>query len=291
MNKMWWGMILAVLFVGLLEKIPREFVMAALGAQNSWKGLLRATLAGLVLDLCSHGILVVGMKLYERGASLGQVMAFLIASPWNSLSLTIILAALIGWKWTLVFVVLSALVALFTGWIFDRLVIAKKLPGNPMVPQVDEGFEFFPEVQRRLKSVQLNKEFFVSILKDGLRDSKMVLRWIFFGVVLASVLHAFLRPEDWGVFFGPSIAGLGLTLIVATVLEVCSEGSAPLAAELVTTANAPGNGFVFLMTGVATDYTEIMAIKETTRSWKISLFLPLITVPQVLLIGYWLNGG
>ena len=39
---------------------------------------------------------MVGMKLYERGASLGQVFAFLIASPWNSLSVTLVLIALIG---------------------------------------------------------------------------------------------------------------------------------------------------------------------------------------------------
>jgi uncharacterized membrane protein YraQ (UPF0718 family) len=63
--------------------------------------MFRATLAGVCLDLCSHGILAVGMKLYERGASTGQVMAFLLASPWNSFSLTLILFGLIGVSWTL----------------------------------------------------------------------------------------------------------------------------------------------------------------------------------------------
>ncbi|MDH3324524.1 MAG: ATPase, partial [Candidatus Peregrinibacteria bacterium] len=45
----------------------------------------------------------------------------------------------------------------------------------------------------------------------------------------------------------------------------------------------------FLMTGVSTDYTEIISLKETTKSWKISLFLPLITVPQVIILAYLLN--
>ena len=43
------------------------------------------------------------------------------------------------------------------------------------------------------------------------------------------------------------------------------------------------------MAGVSTDYTEIMALKETTQSWKTALFLPLVTIPQVLVIGYLLN--
>jgi hypothetical protein len=32
-----------------------------------------------------------------------------------------------------------------------------------------------------------------------------------------------------------------------------------------------------------------MVIRDTTKSWKIALFLPLLTVPQVLLIGWLLN--
>ena len=38
------------------------------------------------------------------------------------------------------------------------------------------------------------------------------------------------------------------------------------------------------------DYTEIMVLKETTKSWKIALFLPLLTVPQVMLIAWLMNG-
>jgi uncharacterized membrane protein YraQ (UPF0718 family) len=70
---------------------------------------------------------------------------------------------------------------------------------------------------------------------------------------------------------------------------VCSEGSSPIAADLLTRAKAPGNGFTFLMAGAATDYTEIMVLRETTQSWKAALILPALTVPQVLLIGWALN--
>ena len=54
-------------------------------------------------------------------------------------------------------------------------------------------------------------------------------------------------------------------------------------------AAAPGNAFAFLMAGAATDYTEVLALRETTRSWKISLLLPALTVPQVVLIGWLMN--
>jgi len=33
-------------------------------------------------------------------------------------------------------------------------------------------------------------------------------------------------------YFGPGIGGLALTLLFATIIEVCSEGSAPIAFEI-----------------------------------------------------------
>ncbi len=78
-------------------------------------------------------------------------------------------------------------------------------------------------------------------------------------------------------------------MVAATIIEVCSEGSAPIAADLVTRGGAPGNGFSFPMTDISTDYTEIMSIKDTTGSWKIALFLPLVMLPPVILIGWLLN--
>ena len=117
----------------------------------------------------------------------------------------------------------------------------------------------------------------------------MLLRWIFFGVVLAAAIRAFVPEDMFSQYFGPTLLGLLLTLIATTVIEVCSEGSSPIAADLLTRAAAPGNAFTFLMAGAATDYTEIMVLRETTRSWKATFALPLITVPQVLLVAWLLN--
>ncbi|KZZ73257.1 hypothetical protein A3765_27405 [Oleiphilus sp. HI0130] len=119
--------------------------------------------------------------------------------------------------------------------------------------------------------------------------ARIILKWLLFGVLLASAIRAFVSLEDFQNYFGPTIFGLIATLIAATIIEVCSEGSTPIAADLMTRANAPGNSFAFLMGGVATDYTEIMVIKETTSSWKTALFLPLLTLPQVFVVAWLLN--
>lgn len=288
-NTMWWGVLAAFFFVGLLARIPQQMVLSVLGEGGSFGGVCRATLAGVLMDLCSHGILMVGMKLYERGASLGQVMAFLIASPWNSLSLTIILVALIGLPWTLMFIALSMIIALFSGWLFDRFVARGVLPANRHQMERDTNYEFWPQVRQHLAATQWNFTLFKGLLADGVSGSRIVLRWLLFGIVLATLLRSFLSLEDFQNWFGPSVLGLIVTLIAATIIEVCSEGSTPMAADIMTRARAPGNSFAFLMTGVSTDYTEVMVIKDTARSWKIALFLPLVTVPQVTVLAYFLN--
>ena len=288
-NRMWWGLLMAVVFVGLLERIPRELVISALGPGGTFKGVLRATAAGVLLDLCSHGILMVGTKIYERGASLGQTMAFLIASPWNSLSLTLILIALIGWGWTLAFVFFSMVIGIITGQLFDRLVANSRLPPNPNSAMEQNNAPLIPQIFTLVKGAGFGPGAIGNLLLDGLRDSRMVFRWLFFGLVLATAIRAFVPLESFQTLFGPTVAGLFLTLLAATVIEVCSEGSTPVAADIVTRAAAPGNGFTFLMAGVATDYTEVMVIRDTTGSWKIALFLPLLTLPQVLLMGWALN--
>lgn len=289
MNSMWWGLALGIVFVGLLGRVPREMVMSVIGTPGTTRGVIRATLAGVLLDLCNHGILLVGMKLYERGAGLGQVMAFLIASPWNSLSLTVILAALIGWQWTLIFILASMVIALISGVVFNRLVARGVLPANPHHTQIPENYDLRADARTRLASVQWNAALAHTIFKEALSGSRMILRWIFFGVVLVAVIRAFVPPEMFSALFGPSFMGLALTLVVATILEVCSEGSTPVAADIMTRAGAPGNSFAFLMGGVSTDYTEIMALKETTRSWRIALFLPLVTLPQIILLAVVMN--
>jgi len=289
MAKSWWGVIAGILAVGIIGRLPQTLVSGLLGRGGTFSGILRATFAGVLLDLCNHGILMIGAQLYRRGASLGQTLAFLVASPWNSFSLTLMLAALIGWKWMLIFTGVSMVVGIITGWIADRLVTAGKLPPNPNACDLPADFRFRPAFGEALRTLKPNATNLSAVVRGGLADSRMILRWIFFGVAMAAAIRAFVPDAYFAQFFGPSVIGLLLTLFATTLIEVCTEGSSPIAADLLTRASAPGNAFVFLMAGASTDYTEMLVLREVTKSWKAALAVPLITIPQVLLIGWLMN--
>lgn len=296
MNAAWWSILLGILMVGVLEKIPRKYVVGVLGRRCgrrcgtcSIRGIFRATLAGCVLDLCNHGVLMIGAKLYQRGATLGQTFAFLISTPWNSFSMVILMMALIGWKWTLVFIVLSMVVGFITGLIVDYFMEGKVIANNPNRIELEGNFSFWQEARVDFKGVRFDRYFFKTLLKDGYLGSKMILKWIFFGIALTGFINSAIDTQTYKEFFGPTLSGLGLTLVFATIVQTCSEGSSPVGADLVTRALAPGNGFTFMMAGASTDYTEILILRGITKSWKTALLLPALTVFQILLLGYMLN--
>ncbi len=287
---MWWGVALGIVVIGIMSKIPKEFFTAIMGKSGKISGLIRAVFGGILLDLCCHGILLVAAKLYERGVSIAQVVTFLVASPWNSISLTLVLVALIGLKWTLLYIFGSVIIALISGFILQKLVATGIIPENPNRPDnSDIPFNLLKETKALWQQSSFTKKGSLDILKIGWRDGKMIIKWLLFGTIIAACLRTFVPAEDFAQWLGPNVLGLFITLFFATIVEICSEGSAPIAGEIVTNANAPGNGFTFLMAGVATDYTEIMAVKEFTKSWAIAIAIPLITVPQILLIGWLMN--
>ncbi|MCH7227645.1 permease [Haloferula sp. A504] len=289
MTKAWWGILIGIVAVGVLGQVPKEVVSRLLGRGGTIGGIVRATFAGTLLDLCNHGILMVGMQLYRKGASLGQVIAFLVSSPWNSLSLTLILIGLIGLKWTLAFIALSMVIGIISGRIADFLVKRGALPANRHTVEVDADYRLRDGLREVGKNIRPGGGNLGRMVRGGLSESRMILRWIFFGFAMAAAVRAFVPTEVFNQYFGPSLLGLLLTLVATSVIEVCSEGSSPIAADLLNRAGAPGNAFTFLMAGAATDYTEIMALKETTKSWKATFALPLITTPQVLVISWLLN--
>ena len=289
---MWWGILIGIFFIGALNYLPRQWIMKAL-RPGGVQGILRAAVAGLAFDMCNHGILLIAAKLYERGASLGQMIAFLIASPWNSLSLSIILVSLIGWGWTLAIIGLSFLVAVVSGLVFERLgrsgLLPLYAPGRAALSSPAQGNAGFPLAEaRRWRHSRVGA--FREMMGSVFSESGMLLRWLFLGVLLAALLQVALDAQAMTAWFGPTMSGLGLTLLAATLLEVCSEGATPIAADFFARAQAPGNGFVFLMAGAATDYTEIMVLRQATSSWRAALFMPLIALPQIILIGVVLNG-
>ncbi|MFH1722790.1 MAG: permease [Candidatus Altiarchaeota archaeon] len=286
----WWAILLGLIIGGIIDHyIPRTYISKFLTKPEK-KTILHAVGFGFLMSACSHGILAIAIELHKKGASTPAVIAFLLASPWANLPITILLFGFFGMK--AFFLVVSAIVvAIITGLAYQVLDERKMI--EPVEKHdVEEGFSIRKDIKERWQGYRFTRanihKDIHGVLAGGWALSKMVVWWLIIGVIFAAGARAFVPSDFFHDYMGPTIIGLVVTLVLATVIEVCSEGSAPLAFEIFNQTGAFGNTFIFLMAGVATDYTEIGLLWANIGK-KTALWLPIITVPQILVLGVLFN--
>ena len=276
----WWAVLLGLVLGGIIDYfVPDGFVVRVLG-KRSKVTLFNAVVAGFLMSACSHGILAIAIQLYKKGASVPAVITFLLASPWANLPMTVLLFGFFGWKAVLI-VGGAMLIALITGFVFTVLDDLNLIEGPAKdVEAEDISWERLKNFRRR--------ESLKGVAAGSVALANMVLWWILIGILAASLIGAFV-PAHWFMeYLGPDFTGMLITLLFATVIEVCSEGSSPIAFEIFNKTAALGNPFVFLMAGVATDYTEI-GLLWTNIGRRTAIWLPVVTVPQILIFATLLN--
>jgi uncharacterized membrane protein YraQ (UPF0718 family) len=276
----WWAVLLGLAVGGIIDYfVPDGFIIRFLGGRGL-KTLPNAVVAGLLMSACSHGILAISMQLYKKGASVPAVMTFLLASPWANLPMTVLLFGFFGWQ-ALYFVGGAMLIALVTGAVYTLLDRFGLVEGpSPAAEPENVSWD-------RLRNFDF-RDAARGVAAGSVSLANMVLWWILIGIMAAALIGAYV-PEHWFMqYLGPHFTGLLLTLLVATVLEVCSEGTSPIAFEIYAKTGALGNPFAFLVAGVATDYTEIGLIWSNIGR-RAAIWLPVVTVPQILLLAWIFN--
>jgi len=290
-QKIWWAVVLGLLLGGIIEHyIPREYISKVL-SRGKPATIFNAVLLGFLMSACSHGILALSIQLHKKGASNPAVVSFLLASPWANFTLTVMLVGFFGIKGLLI-IVSAVIIAINTGFIFMFLEERGLIEKNKNSVEVRDDFSIAKDWCARVKNYTFNfrniANDFRGVVNGAMILSNMVLWWIILGIFIASLAGAYIPTYFFHKFMGPTLFGLLVTLGLATVIEVCSEGSSPLAFEIYRQTGALGNSFVFLMAGVATDYTEIGLLWQNVGR-RVALWLPVITVPQVIALGYLIN--
>ncbi len=276
---------------GILDYyIPQEYVSKHL-ARNKKRTVFYAAGLGFLMSACSHGILALSMELHKKGASGPAVISFLLASPWANLPITFLLIGFFGLK-AFVIILSALVVAIVTGLVFLLLDEKGLIEKNRHTVATAPDFSIRKDVMRRLREYRFSPASLGAAARGITRGmaslADMVLGWVLIGVVLASFMSSIIPPDAFQNWFGPSLAGLLLTLAMAAVLEVCSEGTAPVVFEIYKHTGAFGNAFAFLMGGVVTDYTEIGLIWSSLGK-KTALWMVAVCIPQVILIAWVLN--
>jgi len=115
----WWAILLGFLIGGIIDHfIPQTYIEKYLSLHK--RNNFYAISLGFLMSACSHGILAIAMELYKKGANTSAVIAFLLASPWANLPVTILLFGFFGLN-ALLLIFSALLIAATTGMIYIEL--------------------------------------------------------------------------------------------------------------------------------------------------------------------------
>jgi uncharacterized membrane protein YraQ (UPF0718 family) len=241
------------LVAGILSVlVSQRFVERHLGGRGVWP-LIKASLFGVPLPLCSCGVIPVSMSLHKHGASKGSTIAFLLSTPQTGVDSIFVTLSLLG----PVIAVFRPLAAFVTG-IFGGVLV--DLSGRGSEDQNSAPKKCNDECCGGANNKKITRGLkygFVTLPRD-------IGKAMLVGLVIAAVISAFV-PDD---FFAEKLPARGIGAMIVMMLlgipvYVCATASVPVAAALIAKGVTPGVALVFLITGPATNAAAFTTI------WKV----------------------
>lgn len=252
-------LLLGMFIGGLIHAFLREgFITEHLGTA-SFSSVLKATLLGIPLPLCSCGVIPVAVTLHQQGASRGAVLAFMTSTPNTGVDSILATYSLLG----PLFAIFRPLASLLSGLVVGTLAFLftdEKVKGQKC-----------PVAHRSYAN-----RFFEAFRYSFMELPKDIGKWLVLGVLVGGALGAFvpqgalepLREQQFLEF----LAVLG----VSVPLYVCATGSIPIAFALMTKGMSPGAALVFLIAGPATNAVTVGFVYS--RLGKKAAFVYLLSV-------------
>ena len=244
------------------------WVRRHMGGRGLWQ-VVKATLFGIPLPLCSCGVLPVAFSLRRQGAGRGATVAFLAVTPQTGVDSIWVTYGVLGpvvacWR-------VGA--ALFSGLLTGALV-TWAYPRDPPEPAAPESAAGAP----------------VPIWRQALRQGFMTLpqnlaKPLLLGVLLAGVLTVLVPSGALAGHLAGGWAAYGMALLAGIPLYVCSSASIPLAASFVHMGASPGAAMAFLIAGPATNTAMLLVL--WTRIGRVGTALYLLSIAVTALGAGW----
>ena len=257
------GFFVAGLLKGL---IPDDFVQRHLGRRGG-SSVLKASLFGIPIPLCSCGVIPAAAGLRSQGADKGAVSSFMISTPETGVDSIAVTYALLDPAMTIIRPIAAFFTAMSTGLLVNLLGKDKEMETGAAAYEGDQkgggcsqGCGCGGHAGTDLGSPGL-----FSKIAGGMRFAFGELlgdigSWLLLGIVLAGLISVSLSPLFIATYLGDGLFSMLIMLAVATPLYVCATASTPVAAALALKGLSPGAALVFLLAGPATNMATITVV-------------------------------
>lgn len=276
-NKMSPYLLFGFLFAGVLHIFLDTGTVARHLGKGNFLSVIKASLFGIPLPLCSCSVIPTGMSLYKEGASKGSVLSFLISTPTTGVDSIFATYSLLGGLFTVYRILASFVTGVLAGIITNFFIkrdpsSAPKDKGECKMCHIDQ--EHVHGIPHKIKSV------FGYAFGDLIKDSGVAL---LAGVIIGGIIM-YLFPEDFIVrYLGSGIKAMLVMLVIGIPMYVCATASIPIAAALMLKGINPGAAFVFLVAGPATNIVTMMVVAKNMGAKTLVIYLGSIAFGSIVL--------
>jgi len=301
-------LVMGFLLSGLIyEFVPTQWVDKYLGGRGI-RPILYSTLAGTVLPICCLGSLPVAVSLHQKGARLGPVLAFLVATPATSITALLVCYALLGIKFTVFIFFAVVVMGMVTGLVGNLIKVKpgilasqnEQLAIDPVCgmnvetkkaarteyngevyyfccSHCQQTFESNPEESLETSSKNISHRI-KHVLQYAFVDMvKEIGPELLIGLALAALVGT-IAPI--GEFVGDHLSGgfgYPFSLVFGLVMYICSTASVPLVHAFISQGMNVGAGMVLLLIGPITSWGTILVLRKEFGSKTLFVYLAVIS--------------
>ena len=262
-------LLLGFLFSGIISVFIDDSLVYKQIGQKKFSSVLKSTLMGIPLPLCSCGVIPVAATLKDYGASKGATTSFLVSTPQTGLDSIFLTYGMLG----PVFAIFRPVAAFISG-LFCGLI----------VNGIDEEEHIHYRSNGKIKK---NDSSFMERLTSGLKYGfltlpKDIVVPLFQGLVIAACIGFFVPPDFIASYVSANaLLEYFVMLLVSLPLYVCATASIPIALVLYSKGISAGAIFVFLMAGPATNASSIAIIGNIMGKKILYIYMVLIACSAV----------
>lgn len=265
LNEMSPYILLGFLIAGLMHAFIPQQTLARHLSGTGWRAVVKSTLIGVPLPLCSCGVLPAAIAMRRNGASRAASTSFLIATPQTGVDSIAATWSLLGPAFAVIRPAAALVTAIFGGLAVGKAESKEDSHHHSSCDQTDEHPEGF--MARCMAALRYG---FIDLVGS-------IGGWLVTGLIIAALITVYV-PADFFTILGQNpVISMLLVLVIAIPMYVCATGSIPIAMSLMLKGLSPGTALVLLMAGPAANFASFSLIsREMGRKSAVIYLLSII---------------
>lgn len=267
-----------------------ERVRDYLAGKNRFIGYFMGSGFGAVTPFCSCSSIPVFLGFTSAGIPVGITMAFLITSPLINEVAVLLLVSLLGWQFTVIYVLVGMSVGILAGAFLDTIRAERWLQSFAAKALEQGQAQASHDNSEGMTSTSMTLTERHKFAKgETLEIFGRVWKWVIIGVGLGAALHGFV-PDGWieahlgdGQWWSVPAA-----VLIGIPLYSNATGVIPIMESLITNGLPIGTTLAFCMSTVAASFPEFILLKQVMQ-WRLLAIVFAILLIAFTLIGWIFN--